>query len=207
VDATFQGMARIDSAVTLTADKMKALDNRTREVFEIIGLIEDIASRSTLLSLNAAIEAAHAGDAGRGFAVVAQEVRTLANSSHEATKNVTTIVETIVAEVKDVLDAMRLAIGQVKEGRALSEQARGSLRQVSTLVQNSADLAAQISSASREQVRATATVAQAMQAISNISTQSTAAAEETSRAVRDLVRLADELNQAILCFKIAECRQ
>jgi twitching motility protein PilJ len=199
-------MTRIDSAATQTAEKMKILEKRTGEVFEIIGLIEEIASRSTLLSLNAAIEAAHAGDAGRGFAVVAEEVRRLADRSGEATKNVAAIVEGMVEEVKGVLDAMQAAMREVKQGRALSEQARGSLREVSTLVQDSVALASQISGASREQVQATTTVAEAMQTISNVSLESTAGADETTKAVGDLVRLSEQLNQAISRFKTTEDR-
>ena len=202
VEAAFQGMTRIDAAVSQTADKMKLLEQRTNEVFEIIGLIEEIASRSTLLSLNAAIEAAHAGDAGRGFSVVAEEVRKLADRSGEATKNVAAIVKAIVEEVKDVLDAMQAAMREVKQGRTLSEQARGSLREVSPLVQDSVNLAAQISTASREQAQATTTVADAMQTISNISLESSAGANETSKAVHDLVRLSERLNEAISRFKI-----
>jgi methyl-accepting chemotaxis protein len=185
---------------------MKILEKRTGEVFEIIGLIEEIASRSTLLSLNAAIEAAHAGDAGRGFAVVAEEVRRLADRSGEATKNVAAIVEGMVEEVKGVLNAMQAAMREVKQGRALSEQARGSLREVSTLVQDSVALASQISGASREQVQATTTVAEAMQTISNVSLESTAGANETTKAVGDLVRLSEQLNQAISRFKTTEDR-
>jgi len=202
VEAAFQGMTRIDAAVSQTADKMKLLEQRTNEVFEIIGLIEEIASRSTLLSLNAAIEAAHAGDAGRGFSVVAEEVRKLADRSGEATKNVAAIVKAIVEEVKGVLDAMQAAMREVKQGRTLSEQARGSLREVSPLVQDSVNLATQISTASREQAQATTTVADAMQTISNISLESSAGANETSKAVRDLVRLSERLNEAISRFKI-----
>jgi PAS domain S-box-containing protein len=206
VEAAHRAMERIDSAVSDTADRMKHLEKRSREVFEIIGLIEEIAAQSTLLSLNAAIEAAHAGSAGKGFAVVADEVRRLADGSTRATKDVSAIVQAIVGEVRDVLAAMQDALREVKAGRSLSARARESLTQVSGLVDDSVVLATQISDASNEQVRATNTVAAAMESISNISIESAAGASETSKAARGLVRLSEQLNAAIARFKVERQR-
>jgi methyl-accepting chemotaxis protein len=109
VDAAYVAMNKIDSAVLETAEKMRLLERRSREIFEIIGLIEEIATQSKLLSLNAAIEAAQAGDAGRGSAVVADEVRRLADSSTQATKEVARSIEAIVKETQGVIVAMERA--------------------------------------------------------------------------------------------------
>jgi methyl-accepting chemotaxis protein len=202
VDATYLGMTRIDAAVTQTAEKMRLLEQRSQEIFEIIGLIEEIASQSKLLSLNAAIEAAHAGDAGRGFGVVADEVRRLAESSTQATKNVSERIDAMLQEMETVRQATENAMREVRDGRALSEQARQSLREISTLVQDSVNLASQISGASGEQVEATKTVAEAMQTIADVTAQSAMGAKETTKAVQDLVQLSGRLTHAISRFQI-----
>ena len=201
-NVTNAGMARIDSAATETAEKMRMLEKRSTEIFEIIGLIEDLASQSALLSLNAAIEAAHAGEAGRGFAVVADEVRRLADRSKEATMRVAGIVEAMVEEVQGALAAMEHAVGEVKEGRALSAQAIASLAEISSLVRDSAGLTEQISGAAREQASVTSTVVGSMQTIANVTHESAAGATSTTTAVQDLVRLSEQLTSAIARFRI-----
>jgi twitching motility protein PilJ len=202
VDAAYRGMNKINSAASETANKMKLLEARSREVFGIIDLIEEVASQSKLLSLNAAIEAAHAGEAGRGFAVVADEVGRLAETSTQATRQVSGRIDAIVAETQEALTAIRNAMREVKEGLALSEQARQSLQNISTLVRTSADVSMEIAAASREQTRATERVASAMVVIADFTKASALGAGETSQAVRGLVQLSGELNQALSRFKI-----
>ncbi len=203
VNAASQGMERIDNAVSATAEKMRILEQRSEEIFAIIDLIQDIAARSELLSLNAAIEAAHAGDAGRGFGVVADEIRRLAEQSTEATKAVTTIVQGMAKETRSVLDAMETSMSEVKQGLDLSQRVRAGLQEISTLVGRTTELTSEISGAAREQTHATQIVAHSMQTIANITQESAAGAAETSKAVRDLVSLAENLNRLLARFKIS----
>jgi len=202
VSASTDGMTRIDDAVSETAEKMRLLEKRSRQIFEIITLIEELAAQSTLLSLNAAIEAAHAGEAGRGFGVVADEIRRLAERSTQSTKEVTTIVEGMVEETRLVLSAMERGLHEVHEGRQLSERAQKSLRTIQALVERSAALSEQISQASREQAKATQTVSGTMQTIANVTHESAAGANEATKAVKDLVDLAEQLTQAIARFRL-----
>ncbi len=202
VQATALGMTRIDVSVSATAQKMRLLGERSGEIFEIIDMIEEIASRSELLSMNAAIEAAHAGDLGRGFGVVAEEIRHLAERSNDATRSVTAIVRGMANEIRAALEAMEGSTQEVKQGLELSQQARSGLEEISNLVQRATDLAGQISAATGEQTNAAKTVSQAMQAIASITEQSTAGSNETTRAVQDLVSLSEQLNTAISRFKI-----
>jgi PAS domain S-box-containing protein len=202
VDASGQGMTRIDTAVSETAENMRKLSARSQEIFEIIDLIEEIASRSELLSMNAAIEAAHAGDAGKGFGVVADEIRHLAERSTEATRSVTTIVKGMATETQAVLAAMETSMREVKSGLELSEQARHDLGEISALVQQAADLAEQISNAVHEQASASQTVANAMETIANFTEQSTAGSNETAKAVQELVQLSERLTQEVSRFRI-----
>jgi PAS domain S-box-containing protein len=201
-NVTNAGMARIDAAATETAAKMRMLERRSREIFEIIDLIEDLSAQSTLLSLNAAIEAAHAGEAGRGFAVVADEVRRLADRSKEATAKVSAIVAAMVEEVKSALEAMEHAVKEVKDGRALSAQAIESLGQIKALVRDSSLLSDQITLAAREQAAVTGTVVSSMQTIANVTQESAVGATSTSTAVQDLVRMSEQLMQAIARFRV-----
>ncbi len=202
VDATAKGMTRIDGAVSVAAEKMRQLEKRSKRIFEIIALIEEIATQSNLLSLNAAIEAAHAGEAGRGFGVVAEEIRSLADRSREATKDVTQIVEGIVDETHQVLAAMENGLAEVATGHGLSQRAQRSLDEIQALMRASAALIDQISHAAHEQVVATQTVSRAMQTIANVTHESSAGANETTKAVKDLVQMSEQLNRAIGRFKI-----
>jgi methyl-accepting chemotaxis protein len=183
---------------------MRMLGERSSEVFEIVDMIEEIAARSELLSMNAAIEAAHAGDAGRGFGVVADEIRVLSERSTEATKQVTKIVKGMAMETQAALAAMENSTAEVKHGIELSARARHASGEISALMQQATHLSEQISAAAREQSLATRTVADAMQAISNITEQSAAGVNESSRAVQDLVRLSEQLTQAISRFRIED---
>ena len=129
-------------------------------------------------------------------------MRRLAEKSTDATKQVAARIDAIVEETQAALAANQNATREVKEGWTLSAQARHSLREISTLVKDSADVSIEIANASREQTRATAHVAKAMELIENFTTESVVGATETSKAVQDLVDLSSRLNQTMSRFKI-----
>jgi PAS domain S-box-containing protein len=201
---TSEAMSRIDTAVQVTAEKMRLLARRSSEISEIIDLINDVASQTNLLSLNAAIEAAHAGEAGLGFSVVAEEIRKLAERSARATRDVGSLIKGIQNETAEALDAMEKGMKEVKGGSTLAEQARQSLQDISNVVRQSAELIEEISAASEEQARVTRNLAGAMQTVSSITLETSAGAHETAQTIQGMVSLSEQLNGAISQFKVQD---
>jgi len=200
---TLEGMQRIRSSVQATAKRIKALGDRSLEISEIVNVINDITEQTNLLALNAAIEAARAGEAGRGFAVVADEVRKLAEHSRNATKDIAALIKAIQAETNDAVVVMEEGTREVEIGAKLADQAGKALDAISTVVRQSAELVQEISLASKQQVRGTEGVANAMQIISNITRQTSQGARQTSRTVEQLVHMSEQLNEALSQFRVA----
>jgi methyl-accepting chemotaxis protein len=200
---TLEGMQRIRSSVQATAKRIKALGDRSLEISEIVNVINDITEQTNLLALNAAIEAARAGEAGRGFAVVADEVRKLAEHSRAATKDIAALIKAIQAETNDAVIVMEEGTKEVEIGAKLADQAGRALDAISSVVRQSAELVQEISLASKQQVRGTEGVANAMQIISNITRQTSQGARQTSRTVEQLVHMSEQLNEALSQFRVS----
>jgi twitching motility protein PilJ len=199
---TLDGMQRIRSSVQATAKKIKSLGDRSLEISEIINVINDITEQTNLLALNAAIEAARAGEAGRGFAVVADEVRKLAEHSRTATKDIAGLIKAIQAETNEAVVVMEEGTREVEVGAKLADQAGKALEAISTVVRQSAELVQEISLASKQQVRGTEGVANAMQIISGITRQTSQGSRQTARTVEQLVKLSEQLNEALSQFRV-----
>jgi len=206
VSDTLEGMQRIRSSVQATAKKIKSLGDRSLEISEIINVINDITEQTNLLALNAAIEAARAGDAGRGFAVVADEVRKLAEHSRSATKDIAALIKAIQAETNEAVVVMEDGTREVEVGAGLADQAGKALEAISSVVRQSAELVQEISLASKQQVRGTEGVANAMQIISGITRQTTQGARQTASTVGNMVKLSDQLNEALAQFRSQPAR-
>jgi methyl-accepting chemotaxis protein len=198
---TLDGMQRIRSSVQATARKIKSLGDRSLEISEIINVINDITEQTNLLALNAAIEAARAGEAGRGFAVVADEVRKLAEHSRTATKDIAALIKAIQAETNEAVVVMEEGTKEVEVGAGLADQAGKALEAISSVVRQSAELVQEISLASKQQVRGTEGVANAMQIISGITRQTSQSAKQAAGTVGNLVKLSEQLVDALSQFR------
>jgi len=199
-------MQRIRSSVQASSKKIKSLGDRSLEISEIINVINDITEQTNLLALNAAIEAARAGEAGRGFAVVADEVRKLAEHSRSATKDIAALIKAIQAETNEAVVVMEEGTREVEAGAGLADQAGKALEAISSVVRQSAELVQEISLASKQQVRGTEGVANAMQIISGITRQTTQGARQTAATVGNMVKLSEQLNEALAQFRSPSAR-
>jgi twitching motility protein PilJ len=198
---TLDGMQRIRASVQATAKKIKSLGDRSLEISEIINVINDITEQTNLLALNAAIEAARAGEAGRGFAVVADEVRKLAEHSRSATKDIAALIKAIQAETNEAVVVMEEGTKEVEVGAGLADQAGKALEAISSVVRQSAELVQEISLASKQQVRGTEGVANAMQIISGITRQTSQGSRQTVATVGNMVKLSEQLNDALSQYR------
>jgi twitching motility protein PilJ len=202
VQNTIQGMNRIRDQVQETAKRIKRLGESSQEIGQIIQLIDDIADRTSILALNASIQAAMAGEAGRGFAVVAEEVERLAIRSTDATKKIATLVKTIQSETNEAVGAMEKGIQEVVEGSKLAGEAGHALGEIQGVSNRLAELIQSISLASKQQARGSEALAKSMGEISQITQQTAAGTKQAAESVNELAGLADGLRSSVSTFRL-----
>lgn len=203
VQDSIKGMNGIREQIQETSKRIKRLGESSQEIGEIVELISDITEQTNVLALNAAIQAASAGDAGRGFTVVAEEVQRLAERSAEATKQIAAIVKTIQTDTQGAVSAMEESTRGVVEGAKLSDAAGQALSEIGDVSHNLAELIADISDATRQQAEAATGVATLMQDILHVTEQTTIGTQQTAHAVGELGSLATELKGSVANFKVA----
>ena len=202
VQDSIKGMNEIRNQIQETSKRIKRLGESSQEIGEIVELISDITEQTNVLALNAAIQAASAGDAGRGFTVVAEEVQRLAERSGEATKQIAAIVKTIQTDTQDAVSAMEQSTQGVVEGAKLSDAAGQALSEIGQVSRNLADLIEGISSSTQDQANSATHVAGLMQDILRVTEQTTAGTQRTAEAVDELSALASELKGSVAGFKV-----
>lgn len=203
VQNSIAGMNEIRGQIQETAKRIKRLGESSQEISEIVELISDITEQTNILALNAAIQAASAGEAGRGFTVVAEEVQRLAERSGEATKQIGAIVKTIQTDTHDAVAAMEQSTQGVVEGAKLSDAAGQALSEIERVTRSLADLIDTISKATQAQAEAAGKVATNMQDIQDITNRTTDGTRQTAASVGQLTELAAGLKGSVAGFKLA----
>jgi len=204
IETTANGMKSIATTVQEAASTIEELGRSSAQIGEIVAVINGIADQTNLLALNAAIEAARAGEQGRGFAVVADEVRKLAERTSQATKDIGQRITAIQQAASESVEAMKKGSDEVDKGVSLANEASGSLTSIVTASSSATDMVQRIAAATEEQSAASEEVSQNMESIAGISRQSAASTEQIKASAEGLAKLAVDLKETAGWFKMNE---
>jgi twitching motility protein PilJ len=201
---TNAAMDAIREHVQETARTIKRLGESSQEIGNIVQLINDIADRTSIVALNASIQAAMAGEAGRGFAVVAEEVQRLAERSTNATQQIDTLIKNIQGEINEAGTSMEESIQRVVEGSNLANNAHNKLQKIETVSTQLAKLIQSISLAATQQAKASDNITKTMQEVGKVSAQNSTASRQTAVAIKRLSETSEQLATSVDAFKLDE---
>lgn len=204
VNRSMQGMDTIRQQIQETSKRIKRLGESSQEIGNIVSLINDIADQTNILALNAAIQASMAGEAGRGFAVVADEVQRLAERSASATKQIESLVKAIQTDTNEAVISMEQTTSEVVRGANLAKDAGVALDEIQLVSNNLEKLIANISESSKLQSVSAGHIANTMNVVQEITSQTTTATFDTARSVSELAMMADTLRESVTNFKLPE---
>jgi methyl-accepting chemotaxis protein len=195
-------MGKIADSVGASSAIISTLEQQSNEISAVINVIKDIADQTNLLALNAAIEAARAGEQGRGFAVVADEVRKLADRTKQSTNVIATTIEKIQGSTKDAVQSMASSVEQVSSGAALAQQAGSSIEDMESGARRVAGVVNNITDSLKEQTAASTEIARDIENIASMVEENNAAAADAAIAAQKLGQLADELSRSVGSFRL-----
>jgi twitching motility protein PilJ len=197
------GMNEIREQIQETSKRIKRLGESSQEIGEIVELISDITEQTNVLALNAAIQAASAGEAGRGFSVVAEEVQRLADRSAEAAKQIGALVRTIQTDTQDAVTAMEKSTQGVVEGTKLSDAAGTSLAEIGRVTRQVADLIERVAGTTNEQAQSAGGVAVSIEKILAVTEQTSQGTRQAAQSIGQLATLARELKASVARFRVS----
>lgn len=197
VATSIHGMESVSHRIQESSERIYKLGQRSKEIGDIIGVIEDIAEQTNLLALNAAIEAARAGDQGRGFAVVADEVRKLAERTGKATKEIATVIEAVQAGTHEAVRSMEQGTEEANSGVKLAREAGIRLTEIVNGVQRVVDMIQQIAHSTQQQSDVSGQIASSIQQVAQLSQDNQGHIQEVGLATQKFTALADELQTSL----------
>jgi methyl-accepting chemotaxis protein len=201
VGQTIEGMGEIANMVRESSESIGRLAESAEQIDEIVGVIEDIADQTNLLALNAAIEAARAGEQGRGFAVVADEVRKLAERTGQATGEIKTVIGAVQNRTGAAVESMNAGISSVEKGRELADQAGGSLKEILGTSNEVMAMIEQIAAGSEQQAVAAEEISKSVDGISSVTRENAGSAEQMAAAAEELHQQAEGLQEMVNQFQ------
>jgi methyl-accepting chemotaxis protein len=207
VQETVDGMERIAEVVGSAAETVNRLGEDSKKIGEIINVINDIADQTNLLALNAAIEAARAGEQGRGFAVVADEVRKLAERTTTATKEIADMIQRLQQGTNETVESIEQGVEEVNKGKEIASKAGSSMEQIEESSINAMDLITQVATASEEQSATAEEISRSIESINNVAHESAVGVEQIARATEDLSRLTENLQNLIEMFNLYDSQR
>ena len=202
VQDNINAMNSIRKQVQETAKRIKRLGERSQEISQIVELIDDLSERTSLLALNASLQAAQGGEAGRGFAVVAEEVERLAERSNRLTRQIAALAQTIQSETKDVVASMEETIHEVVVGSTLADRAGQTLVEIEQVSTRLAELIGSISESAKRQATSSEDISRAMTSIAKVTELVQNGSKQAADSMKNLVLLSDELRGTIASFKL-----
>lgn len=204
VDETIKGMMRISQVVNESANTVETLGKSSNQIGEIVQVINEIADQTNLLALNAAIEAARAGEQGRGFAVVADEVRKLAERTTKATKEIAEMIRQIQHDTNEAVNAMQNGKKEVENGTVLAQRAGISLKDIIAGTDEVLRIITQVAAASEEQSSAAEQISKSIEGINSVTLETTAGIQQIAKAADDLSNLTIQLQKTVSLFKVTD---
>ncbi|QTH73509.1 methyl-accepting chemotaxis protein [Pseudoalteromonas xiamenensis] len=202
ITSTVSQVAKLNESLSASAQSMSQLESQSNNITNILGVIRAIAEQTNLLALNAAIEAARAGEQGRGFAVVADEVRTLAQRSHDATQEIEQVLTKLIEQTRSVSKQMTESVGESKQAISESEQAHQAFDEIARSVSSVKRIISNISAEAEQQGNVASLTHQQIQGVSDSVQQVSGATDALSKGADQLVKLADSLDTLVGRFKV-----